>query len=103
LAAQSAPVDLSIFDGADLALGHKLMQEHVCEACHARNLGGEGGTIYRPAGRISNPQALRTMVEYCNTQLGLSMFPDEVTAVAAVLQRDFYRFGQSTPASTRVP
>ena len=38
-------------------------------------------------------QVLRGMVEQCNTELGLGMFPEEVTAVAAVLQRDHYRFG----------
>lgn len=29
----------------------------------------------------------------CNTELNLGMFPEEVTSVAAVLQRDHYRFG----------
>ena len=36
--------------------------------------------------------SLRGMVEYCNTELGLSLFPDEVTAMAAVLDRDHYHF-----------
>ena len=36
--------------------------------------------------------ALRGMVEQCNTELGLGMFPEEVSAVAAVLNRDHYRF-----------
>jgi len=31
-------------------------------------------------------------VEQCNTELKLQLFPQEVTAVAAVLNRDFYRF-----------
>jgi hypothetical protein len=56
----------------------------------------EGGrrrhAIYRPAGRINNPGALLTMVERCNTELNLGLFPEDVAAVAAVLQRDHYRF-----------
>ena len=34
------------------------------------------------------------MVEQCATQLNLSLFPEEVTAMAAVLNRDHYRFRQ---------
>ncbi len=86
------PTGLAIFDGADLKLGRQLIDEHACEECHARNAGGDGTAIYRPKGRIATPGSLRGMVEYCNTQLNLGMFPEEVTAVAAVLQRDFYRF-----------
>jgi hypothetical protein len=32
------------------------------------------------------------MVEQCNATLNLQMFPEEVTAVAAVLNRDHYKF-----------
>jgi hypothetical protein len=91
-AAQPRVPGTEIFAGADLGLGEKLIEEHACEECHARNAGGNGTGIYRPLGRINTPGALRGMVEYCNTQLNLGMFPEEVTAVAAVLQRDFYRF-----------
>ncbi len=86
--AQGAP----IFKDADLALGEKLIAEHKCSACHARRVGGDGSEIYRPQGRINNASALRSMVEYCNTELGLSLFPEEVLAMAAVLDRDHYHF-----------
>jgi hypothetical protein len=81
-----------IFRDADLALGEKLIREHRCAECHARRVGGDGSDIYNPQGRISTPGALRGMVEQCNTELNLGLFPEEVTAVAAVLQRDHYRF-----------
>ena len=81
-----------IFKDADLPLGEKLIKEHACSACHARKVGGDGSAIYRPAGRINTPGALRGMVDLCSTELNLGMFPEEVTAVAAVLQRDHYRF-----------
>ncbi len=80
------------FRGADLALGQRLIQQHQCDACHARKVGGDGSAIYRPNGRISRPAALLAMVEMCSTELNLQLFPEDVAAVAAVLQRDHYRF-----------
>ena len=82
----------AIFRDADLALGERLIREHRCSECHARRVGGDGSDLYNPKGRISTPGALRGMVEQCNTELNLGLFPEEVTAVAAVLQRDHYRF-----------
>ena len=90
---------LAIFKDADLAEGERLIAQHQCTACHVRKVGGDGSAIYRPAGRINTPAALRGMVEMCNTELNLSMFPEEVTSVAAVLQRDHYRFSASSLAS----
>jgi hypothetical protein len=81
-----------LFRGADLALGTRLIAEHRCAACHAGKVGGDGSSIYRPAGRINTPASLSTMVERCNTELNLGMFPEDVTSVAAVLNRDHYRF-----------
>jgi|SRR3990167_1588070 len=80
------------FEGADLKLGERLIKQHQCEACHVRRVGGDGSAIYRPSGRISRPAALLTMVEVCSTELNLQLFPEDVAAVAAVLQRDHYRF-----------
>jgi len=81
-----------IFRGADLALGERLIREQRCAACHITKVGGDGSSIYRPAGRINTPGSLRGMVEQCNTQMSLGLFPEEVSAVAAVLNRDHYRF-----------
>jgi hypothetical protein len=57
-----------------------------------RKVGGDGSAIYRPKGRINTPGLLRGMVEQCNTELNLGMFPEEVSSVAAVLNRDHYKF-----------
>lgn len=81
-----------LFRDADLAHGAALIAEHDCNACHQRNVGGDGLRIYRPAGRINSPGRLVTMVEFCNTQLGLQLFPEDVTSISAVLNRDHYRF-----------
>ena len=91
-AANTAAGTPAIFRDADLALGTQLLAEHRCAECHSRKLGGDGSAIYRPLGRISTPGALRGMVQQCSTELNLQLFPEEVTAVAAVLNRDHYRF-----------
>jgi hypothetical protein len=88
-ASEATPAE---FRGADLALGERLIREHRCSECHARRVGGDGSAIYRPTGRISRPAALLAMVEMCNTELKLQLFPEDVQAMAAVLQRDHYRF-----------
>ena len=81
-----------IFQGADLALGQKLIADSQCVACHISKLGGDGSKMYKPAGRINNAGLLRGMVEMCNTTMNLGLFPEEVTAVSAVLNRDHYKF-----------
>ena len=82
----------ALYAGADLALGARLIAEHKCAACHQQKVGGDGSAIFRPAGRINSPGLLRGMVEQCNTELNLALFPEEVTSIAAVLNRDYYRF-----------
>lgn len=82
----------AIFRDADLALGEQLIRQHRCTECHAQKVGGDGSAMYRPLGRINTAGLLRGMVEQCNAALNLQMWPEEVTAVAAVLNRDHYRF-----------
>ena len=82
----------SLYAGSDLALGARLIAEHKCAACHQQKVGGDGSAIFRPAGRINTPGLLRGMVELCSTELNLALFPEEVTSIAAVLNRDYYRF-----------
>lgn len=88
-AAQEVP---TLYQGADLQLGERLIAENKCDACHQRNVGGNGHTIYRPAGKTNSLGALRGMVEACNQRLNFGLFPDEVTSISAVLNRDHYRF-----------
>lgn len=88
----AGPAGPAEFRGADLALGSKLIREHRCTECHVAKVGGDGSAIYRPVGRINSPAALLAMVEMCSTELKLQLFHEDVAAVAAVLQRDHYRF-----------
>lgn len=91
LSSASAQVP-GLYQGADLKLGEKLIAENKCSACHQQKVGGDGSAIYRPAGRVNSLGILRGMVEQCNTELNLGLFPEEVTSIAAVLNRDHYRF-----------
>lgn len=81
-----------IFKDADLALGTQLIAEHKCVACHVSKVGGDGSAMYKPLGKINTAGLLRGMVEMCNTTMNLGMFPEDVSAVAAVLNRDHYKF-----------
>lgn len=81
-----------IFKDADLKLGEQLIVQGKCTQCHATKVGGDGSAMYKPQGKINNAGLLRGMVEQCNSMLNLQMFPEEVTSVAAVLNRDHYKF-----------
>ena len=81
-----------LFKDADMALGEKLIAENKCNECHIRRVGGDGSAIYKPTGRINSAGALRGMVEYCNTELNLGFFPEDTNSVAAVLNRQHYKF-----------
>ncbi len=89
IGAQAQP---AIFKDADIPLGQKLIADNKCVACHVSKVGGDGSAIYKPLGRINSPAFLRGMVEQCNTELNLGLFPEEVSSVAAVLNRDHYKF-----------
>jgi hypothetical protein len=80
------------FKDADLKAGEKLIAENQCNECHIRRVGGNGSAIYNPKGRINTAGALRGMVEYCNTELNLGFFPEDTNAVAAVLNKQHYKF-----------
>ena len=90
--ASAAMAQPAIFKEADIKLGEKLIAENKCVACHVSKVGGDGSAIYKPQGRINTASFLRGMVEQCNSQLNLGMFPEEVTSVAAVINRDHYKF-----------
>ena len=92
LAAQAAWAEPVIFKGADLKHGEQLIAQGKCTQCHISKVGGDGSAMYKPKGKINDAGLLRGMVEQCNSMLNLQMFPEEVTNVAAVLNRDHYKF-----------
>jgi hypothetical protein len=92
LLSSNASAQPALFKDADLKLGAQLIAQNKCDACHQKRVGGDGSAMYKPQGRINTPGFLRGMVEQCNTELNLGFFPEEVTAVAAALNRDHYKF-----------
>jgi hypothetical protein len=64
-----------------------------CDACHARQFGGDPAKIYlRPDHKVKTPAQLLSQVRVCNTQLGTHYFPEEEAHVAAYLNLHFYKF-----------
>ncbi|MFZ5466462.1 MAG: c-type cytochrome [Pseudomonadota bacterium] len=69
---------------ADLALGKKLYSEN-CVKCH-------GAEKYSaPDRKVHSMSTLKTYVQGCATNLSLSWFEDEVDAVAAYMNQEFYK------------
>ena len=76
----------------DAAAGRALSQKD-CVSCHARKFDGDATRIYtRPDRKVKSPAQLMAQVQYCNTELSLSYFPDDEANVAAFLDREHYRF-----------
>ncbi|GMU72676.1 MAG: cytochrome c [Burkholderiales bacterium] len=70
-----------------------VLADKACNACHARLHDGNATRIYtRPDRRVKTPSQLAAQVAYCNTQLGLSYFPEEEADLALYLDREYYRF-----------
>lgn len=74
----------------------KEIDQHKCYACHAKKTGfGNGDMIYtRSDSKVNSLAKLKTMVERCNTELRLDLFPEDEADVAAYLNKQFYKFKQ---------
>ena len=69
-----------------IRMGESLFNEGRCMACHTnRPFNSENA-------RVHNFRSLTTMVEACNTNLGLGWFPEEVEAVSHFLNHHHYKF-----------
>jgi hypothetical protein len=74
----------------------KEIDQNKCYACHAKKTGfGNGDMIYtRSDSKVNSLAKLKTMVERCNAELRLDLFPEDETDVAAYLNKQFYKFKQ---------
>ena len=72
----------------------KEIDQHKCYACHAKKTGfGNGDMIYtRSDSKVNSLAKLKVMVERCNTELRLDLFPEDEADVAAYLNKQFYKF-----------
>ena len=87
----SAAFSLSV-QAADVQLGEKLHQDN-CISCHVSMAGGDGSGLYtREDRRVNSFDSLVTQVNRCNVNLGVGWFDDEVEAVAAYLNANYYQF-----------
>ncbi|SCC91493.1 putative Cytochrome c [Thiomonas sp. X19] len=90
----ATPTDVpKIFVGANLAQGEKTYNELKCAACHAERMMGSTSAMYtRPDRKVHNAMELRGFTQMCVTQLNHSLFPEEVTDIAAYLNKAYYHF-----------
>lgn len=73
----------------------KPLVDRDCNACHARNFGGDAAKVYRRADRtVHSPKQLIAQVRFCTSQLALTYFPEEEEHVAAYLNLQYYKFEQ---------
>jgi mono/diheme cytochrome c family protein len=71
---------------ADDTVNAQALVEQNCTSCH-------GSEVYtRSDRRVDSLDALHSQVRMCEQNLGLTWFDDQVDAVSALLNREYYRF-----------
>lgn len=71
----------------------KQLHDGNCQACHAKQFGGDPAAIYQRANRmVKNRAALRGQVQRCEQNMDLGWFDDQIDAVTRYLNDSFYRF-----------
>lgn len=79
---------LPVAAAAEPTADPKTLYDQHCVQCH-------GTEVYtRPDRKVGSLAALGTQVRMCEQNLGLKWFDEDVDAVTALLNRDFYKFGQ---------
>ena len=77
----------------DAAEGGKLVEEKRCETCHHNKTMGDAKAIYlRRDRKVTSWEKLKAQVALCNSELNLSMFPDEEDHVSEFLDKTYYKF-----------
>ena len=77
----------------DAAEGKKLVEEKRCEACHHNKTMGDAKAIYlRKDRKVTSWEKLNARVALCNSELNLSMFPEEEEHVSEFLDKTYYHF-----------
>ncbi|MGM0553752.1 MAG: c-type cytochrome [Pseudomonadota bacterium] len=76
----------------DVRKGQELHNNN-CISCHADMMGGDGSDLYTRDNRmVGSHDELVSQVNTCNTQLGMNWFDDEIAAVVAYLNAEYYNF-----------
>ena len=74
------------------AQGRKLVEEKGCEGCHVRKVAGPGRIYTRDDRRATTWPKVKSMVQACNSELNLQLFPDEEEHVAEYLNQAYYKY-----------
>ncbi len=72
-------------DDTDVTKGQELHDKH-CLACHQPKL------YTRPERRVTSREKLSSQVHFCEQQLQLQWFDEEVEGVAEYLNKEYYHF-----------
>jgi mono/diheme cytochrome c family protein len=71
----------------------RVLHEQNCVACHAQGFGPDGSGIYTRANRrVNTLSSLENQVNFCQNNLGLAWFEEEVGSVVKYLNQQYYRF-----------
>ncbi len=86
--AQAAP-----FAKGDDGAGKKIFDQHKCNSCHARQLGGDGNSMFTRAERkVKTHTSLAAQITRCSNNLGLMLFDEDEEHVGAYLNKHYYKF-----------
>ena len=72
---------------AKLATGEKLVKTH-CSSCHQTEM------YTRAESKITSADALLTQVKACDANIGSGLFDEDMAAIAAYLEVNFYKFAK---------
>jgi cytochrome c2 len=79
---------------ADTANGEQL-HSSTCVSCHISMFGGDGSSIYtRNDRRVTDLPGLKRQVTFCELNLGLTWFDDQIQDVTDYLNTSYYKFSQ---------
>jgi hypothetical protein len=92
LLAAFAPAAMAAASGSE---GKRLVAEAKCEACHHNKTMGDAKAIYlRKDRKVTSLAKLKAQVALCNSELNLSLFPEDEEHIVAYLDATYYRFGK---------
>lgn len=93
LAAVLAIIAIPSSAAPDVAEGRKLVGEKKCETCHHNKTMGDAKAIYlRRDRKVTTLEQLKARVALCNSELNLSLFPEDEEHIVAFLDNTYYKF-----------
>lgn len=86
--AQAAP-----FADGDAAVGKKLFEQHKCNSCHSKKVGGDGSTIFtRRDRKVNSANDLIERMYACGGNIGVKFSHQDEQNIGAYLNQTYYKF-----------